>query len=311
MEYKDYYKILGVSKSASDKEVKSAYRKLAHKYHPDVNPDDKRAEEKFKEINEAHEVLSDPDKRRKYDQLGADWYRWQQAGSRPGGFDWTQWTSGGGPGYGTRYGTVEDLGDLFGGGFSDFFNRVFGRRTGRGGGVQYQTRPQRGQDYQQEVEISLLEAYRGATRIMEKDGRRLEIRIPAGAKSGTKVRLAGEGSSSGFGGKPGDLYLLIKVRPDPRFERKGDDLHTTVRVDLYTALLGGKVRVPTLGSAVLLTVKPETQNGRILRLRGKGMPNLRDKDRYGDLYVKIDVRLPTHLTPRQRELLEEMRKTDS
>jgi curved DNA-binding protein len=316
MEYKDYYQILGVKKSASDKEIKSAYRKLARKYHPDVNPDDKQAEERFKEINEAYEVLSDTGKRARYDQLGADWYRWQQAGGNPGGFDWGQWTARGAPGAGSRYGTIEDLEDILGGSggaFSDFFQQIFGGRSGaRRTYRQHQMRQaQPGRDLQQEVEISLIEAYSGANRVLEKDGRRLKIRIPAGAKTGTKVRLAGEGSPGGYGGRSGDLYLVVNVRPDPRFERKGDDLHTSVQVDLYTALLGGKVRVQTLSGAVMLTIKPETQNGQTFRLRSKGMPNLRDRDRHGDLYVQIDVQLPTNLTPRQHELLEEMRKLGS
>lgn len=313
MDYKDYYKVLGVNKSASDKEIKSAYRKLAREYHPDVNPGDKRAEEKFKEINEAYQVLSDPAKREKYDRLGADWQRWQQAGGRPGGFDWNRWTTGGGPGYQTYYGTAEDLGDLFGGGsFSDFFRQIFGMegaRTGRQGGPRAREVPlQRGQDYEQEVEITLEEAYQGTTRLLDKDGRRLEIKIPAGVKTGTRLRFAGEGTPSGYGGQPGDLYLRVKIRPDPRFERKGADLYTTVEVDLYTALLGGQVRVPTLSGPVSLTIRAETQNGQTIRLRGKGMPKLRQEGQYGDLYAKVDVRLPTDLTPRQRELLEELRR---
>ncbi len=317
MEYKDYYKILGVSKNATDKEIKQAYRRLARKYHPDMNPGDKEAEERFKEINEAYEVLSDPAKRKKYDQLGADWQRWQQMGGSPGDFDWSQWMAGGGPGFKVHYGRPEDLEDLFGGAgmFSDFFRQIFGdigtrgTRAGRAGGFQYQARPRRGQDYEHEVEITLEEAYRGTTRILEKDGRRLEVKIPPGAKTGTKVRLSGEGGPGAFGGSPGDLYLVVRVRPDPRFERKGDDLYATIPVDMYTALLGGKVRVPTLSGPVMLTIKPGTQNGQTIRLRGKGMPRLRRKGEYGDLYVKVDVRLPTHLTPRQRELLEEMRRS--
>jgi curved DNA-binding protein len=329
MEYRDYYETLGVKKDAPDKEIKKAYRRLARKYHPDVNPDDKQAEERFKEINEAYQVLSDSEKRKKYDQLGADWYRYQQQGGRPGDYDWSRWSSGGGPGFNVRYGSPEDLQDLFGGrggGFSDFFNRIFGmggaRTAGRAGGFESlygnsyggqagnpyggQASPQRGQDYQQEVELSLYEAYHGATRVLEKDGRRLEIKIPPGAKTGTKVRLKGEGHPGLLGGQTGDLYLVVRVRADASWERKGDDVYTNVEVDLYTALLGGKVRVQTLSGPVMLTIQPGTQNGKTFRLRGKGMPVLRHKGEYGDLYAKVDVRLPTELTPQQRELVEQL-----
>lgn len=319
MEYKDYYKILGVSKDADEKEIKRAFRRLARQYHPDVNPNDKQAEERFKEINEAYEVLSDPEKRRKYDQLGSEWRRWQQTGGRPGDFDWSRWAGGGAGGPGgqrvyVRYGTPEDLEDLFGGGnpFSDFFSQIFGgMRGGAGsGGFAYEPRPrpQRGQDYEQEVEITLEEAYHGATRVLQKDGRRLKVKIPPGARDGTRVRIAGEGGAGVAGGEAGDLFLRVKVRPDPRFERKGDDLYTTVPVDLYTAVLGGKVTVPTLSGPVMLTIPAGTQNGRTFRLRGKGMPRLRRSGEYGDLYAKVDVRLPTKLTDRQRELFEELRR---
>jgi curved DNA-binding protein len=314
MEYKDYYDILGVSRDADQKEIKRAYRRLARKHHPDVNPGDKGAEERFKEINEAHEVLSDPEKRRKYDQLGADWARYQQSGGRPGDYDWSRWTSGRpSEGVHVRYGTPEDLEGLFGGGspFSDFFSQIFGDmgggQPGRGG-FETRTRPRRGQDYEQEIEISLREAHRGTRRVLEKDGRRLTVKIPAGARTGTRVRLSGEGGPGGAGGASGDLFLRVKVAPDPQFEREGDDLHVTVPVDLTTAVLGGEVRVPTLSGPVMLTVPEGTQNGRVFRLRGKGMPELRGPDRHGDLYAKLEVQLPTDLTPRQRELFEELRR---
>lgn len=312
MEYKDYYKILGVDKNASEKDIKSAYRRLARKCHPDVNPGDAKAEERFKEINEAHEVLSDKEKRRKYDQLGADWQRWQQTGGRPGDFDWGRWTTGqpGGRVH-VRYGTPEDLQDLFGGGsFSDFFSQIFGS-TGASpgaGGFRQQIRPQQGQNYEQPVEITLQEAYHGTTRILQKDGQRLEVRIPAGARTGTRVRMGGHGGQGAAGGQAGDLYLRVAVLPDPRFERKGDDLHTTVPTDLYTLVLGGEVRVPTMTGEVVLTIPAGTQNGRSFRLRGKGMPHLNQPDQRGDIYAKVEVRLPDCLTPRQRELFEELRK---
>ncbi len=315
MDYRDYYKILGVDKNASEKEIRSAYRRLARKYHPDVNPGDAKAEERFKEINEAHEVLSDKEKRSKYDRLGADWQRWQQAGGQPGDFDWGRWTTAR-PGQrgNVRYATPEDLQDLFGGSgiFSDFFSQVFGGMgAGPGaGGFQQQVRSQRGQNYEQPVQITLLEAYHGTTRILQKDGQRFEVKIPAGSKTGTRVRMTGHGGQGVAGGQAGDLHLVVEVTPDPRFERKGNDLHTTVSADLYTLVLGGEVRVPTLTGDVVLTVPEGTQSGRTFRLRGKGMPHLRKPTQHGDIYAKVEVRLPKRLTPKQRELFEELRKLE-
>jgi curved DNA-binding protein len=316
MEYKDYYKILGVDKNATEKEIKSAFRKLARQYHPDVNPDDPQAEARFKEINEAYEVLGDPEKRAKYDQLGADWQRWQRSGGQPGDFDWSRWTTA--PGGGrvhVRYGTPEDLEDLFGDGspFSDFFTSIFGglggtRRTGGRGGFEGFDRPRRGQDLEHEVEISLAEAYHGTTRLLTKDGRRMEVKIPPGAKTGTRVRMRGEGGSGVSGGQSGDLYLKVRVARDPRFERKGDSLYVTVPVDLYTAVLGGEVRVPTLAGDVNLKIPAGSQNGQTFRLRGKGMPKLRQPAEHGDLYARLDVSVPTKLTPKQRELFEQLRR---
>jgi curved DNA-binding protein len=318
MEYKDYYKILGVDKNASEKEIKRAFRRLARQYHPDVNPDDAHAEERFKEINEAHEVLSDKEKRRKYDQLGADWQRWQQQGGRPGDYDWGRWTTGRpGEGVHVRYGTPEDLQDLFGADspFSDFFSQIFGGMGGMGagpggGGFRQQIRPQRGQNYEQQVEITLQEAYAGTTRILQKDGQRFEVKIPAGAKTGTRVRMSGHGGQGVGGGEAGDLYLRVRVLSDPRFERKDADLHTTASADLYTMVLGGEVRVPTMTGDVVLTIPAGTQSGCTFRLRGKGMPRLRQPDQHGDIYAKVEVQLPTRLTPRQQELFEELQKLD-
>jgi curved DNA-binding protein len=313
MEYKDYYKTLGVDKSATEKEIKRAFRKLARQYHPDVNPNNPQAEERFKEINEAYEVLSDPEKRAKYDQLGADWQRWQRTGGAPGDFDWSHWsTAQPGGGVHVRYGTPEDLQDLFGGGspFSDFFSQIFGGLGGSpgAGGFEHQMRPQRGQDYEQPVEITLQEACQGTTRILQKDGQRLEVKIPPGAKSGTRVRMSGAGGPGAGGSQGGDLYLRVKVLDDARFERKGDDLYTTVKVDLYTLVLGGEVRVPIMTGEAVLTVPAGTQNGQTFRLRGKGMPRLRKPDQYGDLYARVEAQLPRRLTARQKELFEELRQ---
>ncbi len=313
MEYQDYYKVLGVDKTATEAQIKKAYRKLARQYHPDMNKGDKNAEEHFKHVNEAYEVLSDPERRRKYDQLGSSYQQYQQAGGQPGGFDWGQWM--GGAAGGGRPGNVRveygDLNDLFGGGgFSDFFQSIFG---GAGGAAQdvYQRRGTRattgvrGQDYEQEVEITLPEAYHGTTRILSKDGQRLEVKIPAGARTGTRVRLSGQGSQ-GLGGPAGDLFLVVRVLPDPNFEREDDNLRTEVPVDVYTAVLGGEVTVHGLDGDVRLKIKPETQSGQIIRLRGQGMPHLRDPKTRGDLLVKTRITIPEELSARERELFQEL-----
>ena len=306
MEYKDYYKILEVPRSADAKEIKKAFRRLARKYHPDVNKDNKAAEEKFKEINEAYEVLSDSEKRRMYDKFGSEWSRYQQAGGRPEDFDWSRWAGtapGGGRSRGVQYGDFDDLQGLFGGGFSDFFQQLFG-----GGQSGYYTRPRQGQSYEQPVTITLQEAYQGAKRILQLQGRRLEVKIPQGATTGTRVRIAGAGTAGARGGASGDLYLVVEVHPDARFERRGDDLHTEVPVDLYVALLGGEVAVPTLsGRAVMLHIPPETQNRKVFRLRGKGMPHLGHVRQHGDLYARVQVQLPQHLTRKERQLFAELK----
>jgi curved DNA-binding protein len=313
MEYKDYYKILGVDRNASEKEIKKAYRRLARKYHPDVNPDDKEAEERFKEINEAQEVLTDPEKRRKYDQLGANWQQWQHMGRDPSGFDWSQWTTRA-PGGGRVHVEYGDLGDLFGGafgggGFSDFFEAIFGG-VGRQGPQTWtgtrQARPRRGQDYEQPVEITLEEAFSGTRRVLEKDGRRIEVKIPPGVKTGSKVRIAGEGAPSPGRGATGDLYLKVTVLPHKVFERQGDDLYCEVPVDLYTAILGGETNVPTLKGTVSLKIPPETQGGRTFRLKGQGMPLLRDSNKHGDLYAKVKLVLPKSLSTKEKELFREL-----
>jgi curved DNA-binding protein len=306
MDYKDYYKILGVDKKATEKEIKQAYRKLARKYHPDVNPNDKAAQEKFKEINEAKDVLSSPEKRRKYDTLGANWQQYEQF-ERAGGQGPFQW---GGPGVHYRTASPEDFETIFGsggngdlGGFSDFFGTFFG---GFGSGQRAQARPRRGQDIEQEIEISLEEAYRGASRLVDKEGRRLEIKIPAGVKSGSKVRYAGEGMPGSHGSPPGDLYLRVQVAPHPIFERKGDDLHCETPIDLYTALLGGEATVPTLKGQVVLKIPPETQTGKVFRLAGQGMPKVNEPNAFGDLYAKARVTLPERLTEAERELIQKL-----
>jgi curved DNA-binding protein len=306
MEYKDYYKILGVERKASPEEIKHAYRKLAMQYHPDRNPGDKVAEEKFKEINEANQVLSDSEKRARYDQLGSSYSRWQQAGGAPGGFNWEDWVaqSQGQGGQRVEYG---DLNDIFGeGGFSDFFTQIFGGMGGTRTQTRRTVRPARPRDAEYQLSITLQEAYHGATRTVQVDDRRMEVKLPAGAKTGTRVRMAGA-APAGPGAQRGDLYLVLDVAPDPRFERNGDDLTTEVSVDLYTAVLGGQVNVPTPGGDVLLTIPTGTQPGQTFRLAGRGMPKLRSSQEHGDLMARVKVRLPRNLTPEQRELFERLR----
>ncbi len=322
MEYKDYYKTLDVPRDASEQDIKKAYRRLAREYHPDVNPGDKQAEEQFKEINEAYEVLSDSEKRARYDQLGAEWKNWQRRGGRPEDFNWGRW-GGDDSGVYVRYSTPEDMQDLFGGGaspFSDFFQQFFGGGMGSsrgrssvedlfggGFGSRAQARPRRGRDYSQPVEITLREAYEGTKRILQIGDRRLEVRIPPGADNGTRVRISGEGEVGPTGGEPGDLYLTVEVLPNPHFERKGNDLYATVAVDLYTTLLGGEVPVSMLdGRTVMLKIPPETQNGRAIRLRNQGMPQLNNPQHHGDFYAVVDVQLPSQLTTKEKELFREL-----
>ncbi|NIW45547.1 MAG: DnaJ domain-containing protein [candidate division Zixibacteria bacterium] len=317
MDYKDYYQILGIDENASKDEIKKAYRKLAMQYHPDRNPGDAQAEERFKEINEAYQVLSDDDKRSHYDRLGSAYSNWQQTGGR-GGFDWDRWNYGQ-PGQGGQPGGMRvefdgDLGSLFGGagGFSDFFSQIFGGMGGssgleellRGQGRTQATQPRQ---YTSEMVIGLLEAYQGSTRQVRIGERTFDVKIPKGAKTGTKLRLSGAGPT-GRDGKPADVYLKIKVSPHPGFDRQGDNLHTEIYLDIISAVLGGKVTVPTLTGSVTLSIPPGTQPGQTFRLKGKGMPKLRTPDHYGDLYVTVQVEIPKNLSDRQRELYEQLAK---
>ena len=304
MEYKDYYKTLGVEKDADGEEIKRAYRKLALKYHPDRNQGDKKSEEKFKEINEAYQVLGDAEKRAHYDRLGSAYNNWQQGGAR-GGFDWSEWMRGSGQGGapgGVRVEYVDNLEDLFGmggGGFSDFFNQVFGGLGGFGR-MRQQPSQSQPQEYQAEMVISLHEAYNGSTRRIKINGRNFEVKVPQGARTCTKLRLKGAG--------PGrhDLYLSLKVTPDPRFERKGDRLYTDIVIDLYTAVLGGEVKVPTLSGDVLLKIPPGTQPAQTFRLKRRGMPNLKNTKLQGDLFVNTQVEIPDRLSREQRRLFTQL-----
>ncbi len=319
MANKDYYAVLGVSKTASDKEIKQAYRKLARKLHPDVNSGDKKSEEEFKLVNEAYEVISDPETRRKYDQYGDNWrYADQFAhAGRAGNGAGSTWTETGGFDFG-GVGDVENI-----------FDSLFGRRRSTS------KRPKRGADIEHHVEVTLEEAYKAATRLLNlqvedtcqacggtgsTNGRcstclgtgaivtikRIEVKIPAGVAEGSRVKISGAGNAGASGGPKGDLYLLVSVRPNEKFQRKGDDLHTDVQVPLLTALLGGEAEVPTVTGKVALKIPPETQNGRVFRLGGMGMPRMSSTGK-GDLYAKVSVVLPTKLNENQKRLLEELK----
>ncbi|MBK8021593.1 MAG: J domain-containing protein [Chloroflexi bacterium] len=284
---KDYYQTLGVAKTATEKEVKQAFRRLAKQYHPDTHPDDPKAEARFKEVNEAYEVLSNKEKRANYDRFGT-------ANPQAGG--WSPSGAGG------QYTTNVDLGDL-----SDLFSSVFGNtrtrtRTGATGFARID-----GQDIEQQVTISLQEAYTGATRLVTKGDRTVRVNIPAGAKTGTRVRLAGEGEPGSGGGQPGDLYLVVQVETDSRFQREGDDLTVDVRADVFTAMLGGDIEVPTMGRPLKLKIPAGSQSGRKFRLSGKGMPVLNKPDSFGDLYARLLITVPENLTADQRALVEKLR----
>ena len=329
MEFKDYYALLGVAKTASEKEIKQAFRKLARKHHPDVNPGDKSAEAKFKELNEAYEVLGDPAKRRKYDELGANWRMYEQAGSgagspfgqgAPGGAWNVQFE--GAPG-GFRTMTADEMREMFGEDdpFSDFFHTFFGGRVEpedaarRGRGARARA-SRHGRDVESEITLALEEAAQGATRqlSLKSDGhaRTIPVRIPAGVTEGSRVRVTGEGEHGTGGAQSGDLYLRIRLAPHPRFERKGRDLYTRVGIPLTTAVLGGEVDVTTLGGRSLrLKVPPTTQNGQVLRLKGHGLPTVGKPDQTGDLYATLEVELPRDLTPEERTHFEALKQLES
>ena len=291
MPFVDYYKTLGLDKTASEKDVKAAYRKLARKYHPDLNPNDKEAQRKFQELNEANEVLSDPEKRKKYDQYGENWQHGEeyekarQSRSRSQG-------SGGG------WSTGDD-----GGGFSDFFESMFGSSSGFGGGRQVKYK---GQDYQAQVNLTLRDAYESHKQTLTVNGKNIRITVPAGIENGQTIKISGHGGPGSNGGPNGDLFITFTVMNDEKFRRSGNDIHLKADLDLYVAVLGGELIIDTLSGKVKLPVKPETQNGTVVRLKGKGFPVYKEEGQFGDLYVTFNVKIPTQLTDKQKELFTEL-----
>ena len=326
MEFKDYYATLNVTKASTEKEIKQAFRKLARKHHPDVNPGDKRAETRFKEINEAYEVLGDPAKRKKYDELGANWRMYEQAeaqgGPNPFAGRWNVNMGGGGGGSaggGFRTMTQEEMEELFGNAhpFSDFFTTFFGGgepgRADTRHGSRRRGRQRAGRDVEHEIELTFEDAYQGATRrlSLKQDGhaRTVDVRIPAGVGDGSRVRVAGEGEHGVGGASSGDLFLRVRLGPHPEFERKGRDLYVKVPLPVTTVVLGGEAEVRTIeGKPIRLRVPPLTQNGQVFRLKGYGMPKVGHPEEKGDLYARVEVQLPTELSPAEREHYETLAK---
>ena len=286
----DYYDVLGIARDASQDDIKRAFRKQAKKYHPDANPDNPQAEERFKELNEAYDVLGDPQKRQQYDSFGSNWGNFTQGSGATG-----------------QYSNVnaEDLSDFFQS-FVGFGSNPGGRSWG-GARSRATQAGMRGQNIEQLVQITLKEAYEGSQRIITKDGRQIRVNIPAGANNGTKVRLAGEGGPGAFGGPAGDLYLIVEVVSEAPFQRDGDDLFIDVQVDAFTAMLGGTVSVPTMTRSVKLKIPHGTQSGRKFRLAGKGMPIMRETDKAGDLYARVLITVPENLSPEQRQQIQALR----
>lgn len=303
MEFVDYYKILGVDKNASEGDIKKAYRKLARKLHPDLNPNDKEANKKFQQVNEANEVLSDPEKRKKYDKYGQDWShaeefeKARQSQGRPA-------DSAGGYNFGGNdAGGYNFSGSEFGGNFSDFFSSMFGQGEGKGSGRQAKYR---GEDYNAELHLNLEDVYTTQKQTLTVNGKKLRITIPAGVENGQVIKLSGHGGEGVNGGPKGDLYITFVIADNSVFKRDGNNLNTTVVIDLYTAVLGGEVVLETLSGKIKLKVNPETQNGTKIRLKGKGFPMYKNEGQFGDLFVTYSVKLPTNLTERQKELFKEL-----
>lgn len=309
MDYKDYYQILGVDKKATKDEIKKQYRKMAQRYHPDRNPDSKAAEEKFKDVQEAYEVLGDESKREKYDRLGANWKQYQDAGA---GFDFSQWAQqGGGRSYRASFNDV--FGDSE---FSDFFNSFFGGGfSGQGFGGRAGARPgmraTKGQDVEAQLNISLTDAYHGTSAVLKVGGQKIKVNLKPGVKSGQTLRVRGKGAASFTGGEAGDLLLKVNVVNNTSFEVKNNDLHLDVKIDLYTAVLGGKVTINTISKPISINIPEETPNGKVLRLRGMGMPVYGKHNEFGDLYARINVAIPDNLTEKEKELFRELQSLRS
>ncbi len=302
MAFIDYYQILGIDKKASDKDIKNAYRKLARKYHPDLNPNDAEANKKFQQLNEANEVLSDPEKRKKYDQYGENW----QHGEEYEKYEQQQQQQRQRRQQGAYSGAQGQEFEGFGGeDFSDFFQSMFGQGGGSARGRQSKYR---GQDYNAELHLQLKEAAETHKQTLTVNGKNIRITIPAGVENDQTIKITGHGGPGVNGGPAGDLYIKFLVAADPRFKRQGSDLYANTKLDLYTAILGGEVTVDTLNGKVKIKVKPETQKGIKVKLKGKGLPVYKKENEFGDLYITYDIQLPVNLTEKQKKLFEELQE---
>lgn len=295
MEFKDYYKVLGLSKTASSDDIKKAYRKIAVKYHPDKNPGDKKAEDIFKQANEANQVLGDPEKRKKYNELGSNWEQYERGGGQnQGGFDWSRYKQGGG-----KQTNDED--------YSDFFESIFGNGFGGSGNSKRNPRKTKGGDYTSNVEITLEEAYNGTTRLLEVIGEKLQMKFK-GVKNGQQLRIKEKGGPGQNGGPRGDIYVTVHMPHHSIFERKEDDLYCDAPVDIYTVVLGGKAIIRTLKGNIKIDIAKETENGKVLRLKGMGMPRFGKADEFGDLYAKVKVETPKNLSEKEIELFKQLQQ---
>ncbi len=298
MEYKDYYKTLGLEKTATANEIKKAFRQLAVKYHPDKNQNDKAAEEKFKEINEAYEVLGNAEKRKKYDGLASNWKNYGESNGGQEGFDWSQFAE---RENGYKYSTRNSSNDFSGRQFSDFFESVFGNQFGGEERGSY-----KGSDYHADMELSLDEAYSGTTRALEVNGQALQLKIKPGVSDQQSLRLKGKGGQGINGGSSGDIYITVHIPEHPHYKRKKNDLHCEIPVNLYTAILGGKASIRTLKGIMKIDLAAGTENGKVLRLKGQGMPIFGKPGAFGDLYAKVSVVVPKNLSPGETELFKEL-----
>lgn len=327
MEFKDYYKTLGVTKTSTQDEIKKAYRKLAQKYHPDKNPGNKAAEDKFKEISEAYDVLSDNDKKRKYDTLGSSWNNFSQSGGANSDFNWSDWFNNSSSQYNSQNNKKQTMNDYFnaGGGVSDFFEKIFGNTYKQQGGnynnsnnnsnfnnknnARESKNQIKGEDFNTEVEITWKEVFEGCTRRIKVNGQTIEIKIKPGINHGQELKISGKGYNSKLGGNPGDLIIIVKIKQDEIFSRINDDLYQNIEVDLYTAILGGEIKVNTFAGTIKINIPAESQLGKTLKLNKLGFTNYNNSEIKGNLYIVVkNIILPTNLTPREKELFNELRK---